>query len=1238
MKKTFYIIILALLWFVGFTRADVNSMNVAPATQSAISGSLVTFTITWNNGTGDAYLKYILPKTANYEIAYQNSTLTPVNNALLSLGTEHDPIFYIPANSNFSVTITAKVIANFRSFGTLNTTARIGSDMQVTNVLTSAIAQINPIADLIVTNILTGYNPSYSGDIVSYYITLQNIWSIAANGITFTSTFPIPTLNAPTATFNGTPHAYTTIVYPQDFVWSGSYLNSLNPGQTMTIILNAPMTQNFAIGTNFNQIAKVAALSAEYSTGNNSATATGTVQAAANVWITNTLAPFTVYNAGDQVVYTITYGNSGGKPANNVVITDTMTAGITIPTTTFTLGTLPAGSGWTIVLTGTLANLLQSWFVFVNTANITTTSVDTITGNNSATVTGTIQWVANVSLNMIANNITHPNMDNPPYGVGPATSIQAVSGDIVQFTITYANFGNTTGANATISLSGIQGLTSVSPYNGTLGTLTLNTTGTLIITWMVGPKNFVSFVPTARLSYNSWALLTDSVTIQEPLVCGDGMLTRNEQCDTAGNLGVLFSGQVCENQQGSCVLVTQAIINVARITYQYPNPQWWYITGEAWSSVSAPLQNASCSAMTGSTPISTTNGYDTNFTCRGTSTLPTTPISIDCGNGTTISWTWPVFNGTCSYAAWFVGAAQCRIGNDTANAACRVNVTPTAMQCTISPSSTIVIVDGTTNNFEGEKTYTCSTVGNTTATITLDCGNGQIYDSDPGSSSFSHTCRYTDNNTTSSMNNLPRNGTVSCKLNNSSTASCQQPVIVDQWTFGRCGDGEIDGYEECDVENMASDRDYPWHGQTCRNCRIVENTASVWCFDIGNANLSVQEDEYLPFRWKVDTATKTATSCNDNNVNKIKINSPYCTFEIYDYNEQKVDTIKKYCNESSDAAIFGYFSKYTAGAYKYAELINNVITRGIYGEYKIRLAQVDYEYCDGNSFVPGTPIKRVCETNFTVTKPYLIQKSSFGITPKASNIADLNQFYGFDKNTLISSTKMNQIMVIEPDMEYKWGNAIVTMMDSFISKYSKVAVKYKTIKSQEGNNIIVSKVPGKDIVVFKGAGTLEYKDGPTKVKPFTVIVDGPNLQINGSIINTNAMFLVNKWDITFLPSDDACQKTQVMKGIFVTKNDFIAGGRNLLNDNMDKERCQFGWLKIQGILIGNHIDNLVNSRRSQLNHRFITSGSTDTAIQNERRNEIFNGAAVLIEYSPSLRSALPPGASDFTKVLDIYKK
>ncbi|MEI6672253.1 MAG: hypothetical protein WCL02_02590 [bacterium] len=67
---------------------------------------------------------------------------------------------------------------------------------------------------------------------------------------------------------------------------------------------------------------------------------------------------------------------------------------------------------------------------------------------------------------------------------------------------------------------------------------------------------------------------------------------------------------------------------------------------------------------------------------------------------------------------------------------------------------------------------------------------------------------------------------------------------------------------------------------------------------------------------------------------------------------------------------------------------------------------------------------------------------------------------------LINSTDLNNIMVIK-EATYNGGNTISTMMNTFITKYSKLAIKYGIIKSDEGNTITTYKVPGQDIVVFK---------------------------------------------------------------------------------------------------------------------------------------------------------------------------
>jgi hypothetical protein len=61
------------------------------------------------------------------------------------------------------------------------------------------------------------------------------------------------------------------------------------------------------------------------------------------------------------------------------------------------------------------------------------------TGNNSALATGSIAGIADFSLTITANNLTRPQLNNPPYGSGTDTMIQAVSGDIVQIKITYTN-------------------------------------------------------------------------------------------------------------------------------------------------------------------------------------------------------------------------------------------------------------------------------------------------------------------------------------------------------------------------------------------------------------------------------------------------------------------------------------------------------------------------------------------------------------------------------------------------------------------------------------------------------------------------------------------------------------------------------------------------------------------------------------------------------------------------------
>lgn len=85
-----------------------------------------------------------------------------------------------------------------------------------------------------------------------------------------------------------------------------------------------------------------------------------------------------------------------------------------------------------------------------------------------------------------------------------------------------------------------------------------------------------------------------------------------------------------------CILRTTSIINKACINYQYINNLGVVTTGQDCDEVELPLVTPSCASMTGSSPVVTNNGFDVNLNCRANNATANTPITIDCGNGTSL--------------------------------------------------------------------------------------------------------------------------------------------------------------------------------------------------------------------------------------------------------------------------------------------------------------------------------------------------------------------------------------------------------------------------------------------------------------------------------------------------------------------------------------------------------------------------------------------------------------------------
>ncbi|MBU0626856.1 hypothetical protein KKG31_08320 [Patescibacteria group bacterium] len=229
----------------------------------------------------------------------------------------------------------------------------------------------------------------------------------------------------------------------------------------------------------------------------------------------------------------------------------------------------------------------------------------------------------------------------------------------------------------------------------------------------------------------------------------------------------------------------------------------------------------------------------------------------------------------------------------------------------------------------------------------------------------------------------------------------------------------------------------------------MEDYTPPACFYVNNQNISVQEDEYLPFWRKLETEGRMASSCNSSNVGKIIEDSLMCTFSLYNgenkqSNDDALETFTQPCDEDSrgtsqlfDNDLFGGTNPY--GKYK----ILMDFTNGIYGEYKLVLESVNYDICleDGNGLftAEGDQVNRICEVNFAVTRPYLAQKSAFGLTPQATDI-NLDGYQNINGDELVRDTDLDKIMTIDAS-DYDGGQEVQTMMDDVVDKYENLGVE-----------------------------------------------------------------------------------------------------------------------------------------------------------------------------------------------------
>jgi len=309
---------------------------------------------------------------------------------------------------------------------------------------------------------------------------------------------------------------------------------------------------------------------------------------------------------------------------------------------------------------------------------------------------------------------------------------------------------------------------------------------------------------------------------------------------------------------------------------------------------------------------------------------------------------------------------------------------------------------------------------------------------------------------------------------------CHGSARVDEWFYGVCGDGILDDGEECDLgwdedeeddidDYLDLDEDYDsdeygnWD-YYCEDCRIRDNDdefvyQAPQCL-VTNTTISVMENELMPFRWRLrerdNMRLKDNYDCdgvdNDETRTIIDKDSMKCTFAIYNHDGRvnKIDDVD--CFEDDDSVFFEYFEEeydvsFDKVSGKYVGSISSLFdgNLGTYGEQKLVLEKVEYEYCNpiaegGPDWEEGRLYEGVCEVNFALTRPYMMQISTFGVDPIATDASDfLKDFYDIKGHSLIKSADINETMDIESG-DYDFDSDTIQQMSEFKDRYELLAI------------------------------------------------------------------------------------------------------------------------------------------------------------------------------------------------------
>jgi len=344
--------------------------------------------------------------------------------------------------------------------------------------------QVAESADLGLVKAMSPANPVVPGDLITYTLTYSNSGTITATDVVITDIIPISLTNV-TFVSSGTLITPTPGV---TYTWQVAPL-ATDEGGIITITGRLDPARTWGSSSQFANTATIATTTAETNPVNNTSTVTTTVQTADVVIVKS--GPSIVF-PGDQLIYSIIYQNLGPATATGVLITDTLSAGVTyawdtsvLPhtvvgqTVVWTVGPLAGSQSASFSLVVNVSPTLPAGTRLDNTVAIGTQTPESNYANNQAT-RSTIVQAADVIVSKSAPTTTKPSRP-------------------ITYTIAYTNTGNIAADNVVVTDTLPSGVSysSASPAPSSmagpvliwnLGSLNLGSSGTITLIGVVSPS------------------------------------------------------------------------------------------------------------------------------------------------------------------------------------------------------------------------------------------------------------------------------------------------------------------------------------------------------------------------------------------------------------------------------------------------------------------------------------------------------------------------------------------------------------------------------------------------------------------------------------------------------------------------------------------------------------------------------------------------------------------------------